>query len=72
VSFPGKEAWKSAREITVAREIDRKLRVTAAVLGTITIKDLGAAFRRINPATPFDTDRAHKWMQGRASPRQYL
>jgi hypothetical protein len=54
----------------VAREIDRKLRVTAAVLGTITIKDLGAAFRRVNPATPFDTDRAHKWMQGRASPRQ--
>ncbi len=54
----------------VARDIDRKLRVTAAVLGTITIKDLGTAFRRINPATPFDIDRAHKWMQGRASPRQ--
>jgi hypothetical protein len=59
-----------AKGITVARDIDRKLRVTAAVLGTVTIKDLGAAFRRINPATPFDTDRAHKWMQGRASPRQ--
>ncbi|WP_394893067.1 hypothetical protein ACG873_16350 [Mesorhizobium sp. AaZ16] len=54
----------------MARDIDRKLRVTAAVLGTITIKDLAAAFRRINPATPFDIDRAHKWMQGRASPRQ--
>jgi hypothetical protein len=54
----------------VARDIDRKLRVTAALLGTVTLKDLGAAFRRINPATPFDIERAHKWMQGRASPRE--
>jgi hypothetical protein len=54
----------------VARDIDRKLRVTAALLGTVTMKDLGVAFRRINPATPFDVDRAHKWMQGRSSPRE--
>jgi hypothetical protein len=37
---------------------------------TTTVKDLAAAFRRINPATPFDIERAHKWMQGRARPRQ--
>ena len=54
----------------MAKDIDRKLRVTAALLGTVTIKDLGAAFRRINPATPFDVERAHKWMQGRARPRE--
>jgi hypothetical protein len=54
----------------VAKDIDRKLRVTAIVLGTVTMKDLGAAFRQINPATSFNVDRAHKWMQGRASPRQ--
>ena len=55
----------------MARDIDRKLRVTAFVLGTVTIKDLATAFRRVNPATSFDIDRAHKWMQGRASPRQF-
>jgi hypothetical protein len=54
----------------VARDIDRKLRLTAMVLGTVTRKDLAAQFRRINPATPFDVDRAHKWLQGRARPRQ--
>jgi len=54
----------------VAREIDRKLRLTAALLGAVTRKDLAAAFRRANPATPFDVDRAHKWLQGRARPRE--
>ncbi|MFI0844610.1 hypothetical protein [Mesorhizobium sp. IMUNJ 23232] len=54
----------------MAKDIDRKLRVTAALLGTITLKDLGAAFRRINPTTSFDVERAHKWIQGRASPRE--
>jgi len=54
----------------MAREIDRKLRLTAAVLGAVTRKDLAAAFRRVNPATPFDIDRANKWMQGRAQPRE--
>lgn len=49
--------------------IDRKLRVTAALLGTATRKDLAAAFRRINPATSFDVERADKWLQGRAHPR---
>ena len=32
-------------------------------------KDLAGAFRRVNPATSFDLDRAHKWLQGRAQPR---
>ena len=54
----------------MAREIDRKLRLTATVLGAVTRKDLAAAFRRVNPATPFDIDRANKWMQGRAQPRE--
>jgi len=35
-----------------------------------THKDLAAAFRRVNPATPFDVDRAYKWLQGRAQPRE--
>jgi hypothetical protein len=54
----------------VARDIDQKLRVTAALLGAVTAKDLAAAFRRVNPATSFDVDRAHKWIQGRARPRE--
>jgi hypothetical protein len=53
----------------MARDIDRKLRATAAALGLITRKDLAAAFRRVNAATTFDIERAHKWMQGRSSPR---
>ncbi|MBM1172684.1 hypothetical protein [Microvirga arabica] len=53
----------------MARDIDRKLRATAAVLGLITRKDLAAAFRRVNAATTFDLERAHKWLQGRSSPR---
>jgi hypothetical protein len=53
----------------MARDIDRKLRATAAVLGLITRKDLAAAFRRVNAATSFDIERAHKWLQGRSSPR---
>lgn len=54
----------------MARHIDRKLRLTAAVLGTVTRKDLATAFRRVNPVTTFDVDRAHKWLQGRAQPRE--
>jgi hypothetical protein len=53
----------------VARSVDEKLRITAAVLGTATRKDLAAHFRRVNPRTGFDVDRASKWMQGRAQPR---
>ncbi len=53
----------------MARDIDRKLRATAAVLGLVTRKDLAAAFRRVNAATTFDIERAHKWLQGRSSPR---
>jgi hypothetical protein len=54
----------------VAQDIDRKLRVTAAFLGAVTAKDLAAAFRRANPVTSFDVERAHKWIQGRARPRE--
>ena len=51
--------------------IDRKLRLTAALVGAATRKDLAAAFRRVNPATAFDVDRADKWLQGRSTPRQF-
>jgi hypothetical protein len=80
LSFPGKLALEiqggsfrrgnKARGGGVAQDIDQKLRVTAALLGAVTLKDLAAAFRRVNPATSFDVDRAHKWMQGRARPRE--
>ncbi len=53
-----------------ATDIDRKLCVTAALVGARTRKDLAAAFRRVNPRTPFDVERAHKWLQGRARPRE--
>ena len=53
----------------MATDIGRKLCLTAALVGAVTRKDLAAAFRRVNPATPFDLDRAHKWLQGRAEPR---
>lgn len=54
----------------MARHIDRKLRLTAAVLGMSARKDLAAAFRRVNAQTPFDVVRADKWLQGRAQPRE--
>ncbi|MFK0690850.1 hypothetical protein ACFX5Q_22000 [Mesorhizobium sp. IMUNJ 23033] len=54
----------------MAQYIAQKLRLTSAVLGTVTRKDLAAAFRRVNPETSFDLGRADKWLQGRAQPRQ--
>jgi hypothetical protein len=54
----------------MAQNIDQKLRATACLLGAVTRKDLAAAFRRVNAATSFDVERAHKWMQGRAHPRE--
>ncbi|MGD9508975.1 MAG: hypothetical protein AB7O95_27545 [Geminicoccaceae bacterium] len=50
-------------------EISRKLCLTAAWLGADSRKEFAAAFRRVNPTTPFDVQRAHKWLQGRALPR---
>ena len=54
----------------MARDIDRKLRLTAALLGTVTRKDLAAAFRNANSNTSFDIGRADKWLQGRSRPRE--
>jgi len=53
----------------LTRDIDRKLRLTAALLGAHARKDLAAAFRRVNPNTTFDVARADKWLHGRARPR---
>lgn len=54
----------------MARDIDRKLRLTAAFLGVVARKDLAAAFRRVNANTSFELGRADKWLQGRAQPRE--
>lgn len=54
----------------MARHIDRKLRLTAAILGTGGRKELAAAFRRVNDRTSFEVARADKWLQGRATPRE--
>ncbi|MFO1037637.1 MAG: hypothetical protein U1E45_12380 [Geminicoccaceae bacterium] len=53
----------------MSRDVDRKLCLTAAALGVMSRKRLAAAFHRVNPATSFDLERAHKWIQGRAKPR---
>jgi len=45
------------------------LRITAALLGCASQKDLCARFREVNPRTTFDLERSYKWMQGRAEPR---
>jgi len=54
----------------MAQHIAQKLRLTSALLGTVTRKDLAAAFRAVNSRTAFDVGRADKWLQGRARPRQ--
>ncbi|TGQ34681.1 hypothetical protein [Mesorhizobium sp. M00.F.Ca.ET.216.01.1.1] len=54
----------------MAQYIAQKLRLTSALLGTVSRKDLAAAFRNVNPKTAFDLGRADKWLQGRAQPRE--
>ncbi|RWA65415.1 hypothetical protein [Mesorhizobium sp.] len=54
----------------MAQHVAQKLRLTSALLGTVTRKDLAAAFRAVDPKTAFDLGRADKWLQGRARPRQ--
>lgn len=54
----------------MVRDFDGKLRLTAALLGVSTRKGLAGAFHRVNPATSFDIERAAKWLQGRAHPRE--
>lgn len=46
-----------------------KLRITAAMLGCTSLRELAASFRQVNQTTGFDIERAHKWIQGRALPR---
>ncbi len=54
----------------MVRDFSRKLRLTGAVLGCATCKELASEFRRVNSRTTFDVERAYKWLQGRALPRQ--
>lgn len=70
--------WKKKlwlRDLTwgkvVNGSIGWKLRLTAACIGATSRKDFAAAFRKINPTTVFDVDRADKWLQGRSMPRQF-
>jgi hypothetical protein len=56
---------------TLIREFDRKLCLTAAALGCTTCKELAAAFRQVNERTSFGVERAYKWLQGRALPREH-
>jgi hypothetical protein len=51
------------------RDFASKLRITAALLGCASQKDLCAQFHKVNPGTTFDLERSYKWMQGRALPR---
>lgn len=53
----------------MVRDFGEKLRLTAAALSCESRKDLAAAFRRANPTTHFDVERADKWLRGRALPR---
>jgi hypothetical protein len=53
----------------MAHELPAKLRVTMALLGCNSRKELCARFREVNPRTQFDLERSHKWLQGRAKPR---
>lgn len=57
------------RGSSVPLDLAAKLRLTAELLGCAGRKDLCARFRAANPATQFDLERAHKWLQGKALPR---
>lgn len=59
----------SKTDLRDACDIAAKLRLTAALLGGLSQKELCAAFRRVNPQTGFDLDRSYKWIQGRSLPR---
>ena len=58
-----------ARRTIPVRDFAAKLRITAALLGCASQKDLCARFHQVNPGSTFDLDRSYKWMQGRARPR---
>ena len=51
------------------RAVAAKLRLTAALLGCASQKELCAVFRQANPTTEFDLGRSYKWIQGRSLPR---
>lgn len=53
----------------MVRDLGLKLRLTHLVTGCITQKALHARFRQVNPETGYDPERAYKWVQDRAAPR---
>ena len=66
VAGAGIRGWPAEWRI----EFAAKLRLTAALFGCTTGKELCNRFRAINPVTGFDLERSRKWLQGRALPRQ--
>jgi hypothetical protein len=51
------------------QDFDAKLRMTAAVLGCTSRKELVGHFHRVNKSSQCTLDRLHKWLQGRSLPR---
>jgi hypothetical protein len=51
------------------RDFAKKLKLTSALLGCATQKDLCLLFREVNPETGFDLERSYNWVQGRSRPR---
>jgi hypothetical protein len=53
----------------MTRDLGLKLRLTQLVTGCVTQKALHARFKQVNPLTGYEPERAYKWVQDRAAPR---
>ncbi|MEQ8814435.1 MAG: hypothetical protein RLO51_03030 [Thalassobaculum sp.] len=53
----------------MTRDLALKLRLTQLVTGCVTQKALHARFKQVNPQTGYEPERAYKWVQDRAAPR---
>ncbi len=53
----------------MTRDLGLKLRLTQLVTGCVTQKALHARFKQVNPQTGYEPERAYKWVQDRAAPR---
>lgn len=50
-------------------DVALKLRLTQLVTGCVTQKAMHARFKLVNPKTGYEPERAYKWVQDRAAPR---